>query len=122
MKLLLDENIPVPTAQGLRDVGYDTVHALEAGLAGATDEEVLKYSTETGRYLVTLDKELGDLRLYPPGSHSGIIRLRLRLALSQRVLRTLFALLPELEKVAIEPGCLIVADEKRYRIRHPTSN
>ncbi len=28
------------------------------------------------RYLVTADKEFGDIRVYPPGTHQGILLLR----------------------------------------------
>jgi hypothetical protein len=30
----------------------------------------------TGRLLITLDRGLGDIRAYPPGSHAGILVLR----------------------------------------------
>jgi len=30
-----------------------------------------------GRFLITLDKGFGDIRAYPPGSHPGILVLRL---------------------------------------------
>ncbi|HLJ07790.1 MAG TPA: DUF5615 family PIN-like protein, partial [Acidimicrobiia bacterium] len=30
-----------------------------------------------GRFLITLDKGFGDIRAYPPGTHPGILVLRL---------------------------------------------
>jgi predicted nuclease of predicted toxin-antitoxin system len=38
---------------------------------------VVAVATAEGRVLVTLDRGLGDIRAYPPGSHTGIIVLRL---------------------------------------------
>ncbi|WP_396349630.1 DUF5615 family PIN-like protein [Geodermatophilus sp. DSM 44513] len=41
-----------------------------------TDPQVVAAAAATGRLLITLDRGLGDIRAYPPGSHAGILVLR----------------------------------------------
>ncbi len=49
---------------------------VDEGLAGATDSNVLAEATECDRLVITLDRGFADARMHPPGSHAGIIVLR----------------------------------------------
>ncbi len=60
MKLKLDENLPRRAAHALQRAGHQVDTVVEEGLAGASDQEVIRATTETGRVLVTLDRGLGD--------------------------------------------------------------
>ena len=51
--------------------------ATDEGLIGAPDHDVVAAATAAGRILISLDRGLGDIRAYPPGSHAGIVVLRL---------------------------------------------
>ena len=77
MKFKLDENLPVSSAAILTNVGHDVDTVTDEGLVGAPDREVVAAATAAGRILVSLDRGLGDIRAYPPGSHAGIVVLRL---------------------------------------------
>jgi predicted nuclease of predicted toxin-antitoxin system len=46
-------------------------------MIGAPDREVVAAATAAGRILISLDRGLGDIRAYPPGSHADIVVLRL---------------------------------------------
>lgn len=52
-RLALDEDIRPLLARLLRDRGWDAVPVVEAGRAGAPDEEQLAWATREGRVLVT---------------------------------------------------------------------
>ena len=49
MKLFPDENLSPQHAFELRTEGHDAIAVLEAGLSGATDEQVLRFAVENGR-------------------------------------------------------------------------
>ena len=49
----------------------------DEGLTGAPDHDVVAAATVAGLILISLDRGLGDIRAYPPGSHAGIVVLRL---------------------------------------------
>lgn len=76
MKLLADENIPLASVRGLRDLGHDVLSIAEQS-PGISDEEVLRLSRTEGRVIVTFDRDFGKLvfgrRLPAP---VGILYLR----------------------------------------------
>jgi predicted nuclease of predicted toxin-antitoxin system len=102
VKFKLDENLPVSSARLLAKSGHDvdTVAAAEA------------------RALITLDRGLGDLRAYPPGSHAGIVVLRLtdQSAPAVNDAITELANWSGLEALA---GAVAVLQRGMLRIRHP---
>jgi predicted nuclease of predicted toxin-antitoxin system len=77
VKFKLDENLPVSSVAILTSVGHDVDTVTQEGLVGAPDRDVVAAATAAGRILISLDRGLGDIRAYPPGSHAGIVVLRL---------------------------------------------
>lgn len=57
--------------------GHDMDTAGDERLGGATDDAVLAAAGREQRLLITLDRRFGDIRRYPPGTHGGILVLRL---------------------------------------------
>lgn len=76
MRVKLDENLPTSAAQPLRAQGHDVDTVADEGLAGERDPVVVAAAMAADRLLLTLDRGLGDVRAYPPGSHAGIVVLR----------------------------------------------
>jgi predicted nuclease of predicted toxin-antitoxin system len=118
VKLKLDENLPHDVATALERRGHDVHTVVEEQLAGRSDPVVVAAATAEGRMTLTLDRGIGDLRRYPPGSHAGIVILRpvaqdpvSILALIERLLAT--HALDDLH------GCLVVVEPRRIRIRRP---
>ena len=66
MKLLLDENLSPAQAKPLREMGFDVVCVVEAGMGGAPDERVWEVAAASGRVLVTLDRDFANLLRFPP--------------------------------------------------------
>ena len=60
MRFLADENFPRAAVIALRKSGYDVLWIAEAN-PGAPDDEVLIECIGTGRILLTLDKDFGEL-------------------------------------------------------------
>ena len=77
MKFKLDENLPVSSAAILASAGHDVDTVGEEGLSGAADPDVVAAATAAGRVPISLDVGLADIRGYAPGSHAGIVVLRL---------------------------------------------
>ncbi len=75
MLLYADENFPMPIVVALRHLGHDVVTTLESGKAGQAipDEDVLIFSTESQRALLTFNrKDFIQLHQKMP-HHAGII-------------------------------------------------
>ena len=77
MKFKLDENLPVLSAAILASAGHDVDTVGQERLSGAPNPEVVAAATAAQRVLISLDVGLADIRAYPPGSHAGIVVLRL---------------------------------------------
>src|SRR5580693_1729440 len=104
MNIKLDENLPVRLATLLKDLGHD-VHTLhDERLIGHADREIWEATQKESRFLITQDLDFSDLRLFAPGSHHGILLVRLRSPnrkdLNQRI-RELF----QQENVGEWAGC-----------------
>lgn len=58
--LLVNENFPAPAFKRLRADGFDVVAVTEE-MPGASDRTVLERAHELGRWLVTFDRDYGEL-------------------------------------------------------------
>ena len=118
MKIKLDENLPDRLVAGLTGLGHhvDTVRTEQ--LTGRADPDVWSAAQAAQRFLITQDLDFSDVRRYTPGTHAGLLLVRLtrpgRNALFERV-STVF----QTEKVEEWTGCLVVATEQKIRIRRP---
>ena len=55
-RILSDENVHMDIVSGLRKEGFDLVTAVEAGLAGRKDQEILEYAEEHDLLVLSGDK------------------------------------------------------------------
>jgi len=99
-------------------LGHDVDTVVMEQLVGAEDPDVLAASTMEGRFLVTLDRGLGDIRAYPPGSHGGIVVLRVDSEDAASVTDSLRNFLSS-EDLGDLTGCIVVIRGHLARIRRP---
>lgn len=118
MRFKLDENLPTGLAAQLTVRGHDADTVIDEGLDGHPDPIVVAAATEAERMLVTLDRGIGDLRRYPPGSHAGVLVLRPTSQDPASVLDLVDRLLQThgLDDLA---GCVVIVEPRRVRIRRP---
>lgn len=116
MKIKVDENIPLRLVAALRDVGHDVQTVAEEGLTSRPDAEIWAAACREGRFLITQDLDFSDIRLLRPGTHPGLLVVRLRepgaVALAARVNAALRA--TSIESLA---GCLSVLTDRKLRIK-----
>jgi predicted nuclease of predicted toxin-antitoxin system len=77
MKIKLDENLPLRLASSLKGLGHDVYTAHEEGLGGCADREIWEAAQKESRFLITQDLDFSDARQFVPGSHCGILLVRL---------------------------------------------
>ena len=68
VRWLVNENFPAPSVAVMRASGYDVLSIVESH-SGDADTEVLALAREEGRWLVTFDRDYGELlfaRNYAP--------------------------------------------------------
>jgi hypothetical protein len=121
MRIKLDENLPQQIADSLKSLGHDVHTAQDEGISGCVDSVIWQAAQDEERFLITQDLDFSDLRRFAPGTHHGILLIRLRLP----GLFTLIERIEELfktEDVARWEGCFVVATERKVRVRRPRNS
>ena len=118
MKIKLDEDLPDRLVAVLTGLGHNVDTVRTEQLTGRADPDVWSAAQAAQRFLITQDLDFSDVRRYTPGTHAGLLLVRLtrpgRNALFERV-STVF----QTEKIEDWTGCLVVATEQKIRIRRP---
>jgi len=115
VKIKLDENFPARLVSVLAALGHevDTVDA--EGLAGSDDSRVWAAAQADGRFLITQDLDFADVRRFVPGSHHGVLILRVRAAgataLFDRIMRIFTT-----EATEGWVGNTVVASDRKVRV------
>ena len=78
MRLKLDENLPESLLATLGALGHDVDNVRTEGLSGRADAEVWQAAQKAERFLITQDLDFSDLRKFSPGTHHGLLLVRLR--------------------------------------------
>jgi predicted nuclease of predicted toxin-antitoxin system len=115
-RLKVDENLPKETAELLKAHGCDAVTVLDQGWMRGADTDLWQCIQQERRWLVTADKGFSDVRLYPPGTHAGIILLRVDEEGLESYLRLTAAVVEQLALDEIS-GAIIIISNRGVRIR-----
>jgi predicted nuclease of predicted toxin-antitoxin system len=76
VRIKLDEDLSAMVGEPLLNAGHPVATVLGQGWGGLKDPELWPRVVSEGRFFVTADTGFGDIRVYPPGSHPGILVLR----------------------------------------------
>ena len=118
MKVKLDENIPVRLVDVLSHMGHDVDTVKSEGLTGRPDADVWDASQRDGRLLITQDLDFSDVRNFKPGTHHGLLLVRLRGPGSNALLGRIRAAAQQ-EGLESFARCFAVLTDRKLRIRRP---
>jgi predicted nuclease of predicted toxin-antitoxin system len=119
MKIKLDENMPARLAKRLGLAGHQVQTVRDEGMEGRLDATIWDAAQSEGRFLITQDMDFSDIRRFAPGSHYGILLIRLHAPKRRALIRRVEDLFGQ-ENVSEWGRCLVVATESRLRVRRPT--
>ena len=118
MRVKLDENLPLQLHSILEKLAHDVDTVPQEGLGGRDDLTVWTATQDAGRFLITQDLDFADIRRYAPGTHHGLLIVRLRdpsrRALIQRI-QSVF----QTEEVERWSRCFVVVTDRKIRVRRP---
>lgn len=118
MKFKLDENLPAELAALLTVQGHDVHTVPEESLVGRPDGELFRAATDEQRILLTQDLDFSDVRKFRPGTHAGVVLIRLRDPSRRRIIER-FRRILESEVVDTWGGCFVVLSDRKLRVRRP---
>jgi predicted nuclease of predicted toxin-antitoxin system len=87
----------------------------EERLVGQNDTEIWEAAQKESRFLITQDLDFSDSRKFVPGSHHGILLVRLHSPNRRNLIERIVELFPK-EPVGEWAGCFVVATERKIRI------
>lgn len=118
MRILIDENLPASLTAALRALGHDVEHVHTKDLSGRPDPDVMALAQREERFLITSDRRFADARLFTPGTHAGVLLIRLKHPRRQALFGKVRAIF-ESERVESWRGCFVVASDRKLRVRRP---
>jgi predicted nuclease of predicted toxin-antitoxin system len=92
MLIKLDEHLPRRLVSVLSAFGHDVDTVDIEGLKGADDDSVWTAARSASRFLITQDLDFSDIRRFRPGTHRGLLLVRLRMPGRQALLDRISAL------------------------------
>ena len=117
MKIKLDENIPTKLIRDLAEHGHDVLSVYQQGLKGTSDSILWDKIQDEQRFFITQDLDFSNINNFRPGTHAGILLVRLRepgrLKLRQRI-KDLFANKSPQDNWS---GAFIVLSDHKLRIQ-----
>jgi predicted nuclease of predicted toxin-antitoxin system len=118
MKIKLDENLPETLIPQLAELGHNTDNVRLENIQGQPDAAIREAAQKSGRFFITQDLDFSDVRHYAPGTHRGLMLVRLkvpgRLALAAKIAEA-FAM-PEANTWT---GCFVLLTDHKLRVQLP---
>lgn len=111
--LFADENVHPEVVADQRRRGRDITTALEAGLAGRPDDELIRYAARQGRVVLTHDRDFASL--WWKQSEVGIVYLRPGHIRAEMVMELLIAV--DAYPRDLSPPFLMTAERRENRLR-----
>lgn len=118
MKIKLDENLPDEVVELLRSAQHDVHTVRDESLVGAEDDVVFQAACREQRLLMTQDLDFSDVRRFRPGTHPGIVLIRIQQPSRSRLVARIRETLRH-HSIESWAGCFVVLGEIKIRIQRP---
>ena len=103
MKFLTDENVYTQMVEAIRSLSHDVLDIKEQNLFSMPDPDIIQMAQNTGRILITNDKDFSNILNYPPSQYQGIIVLRLSRLTINGAIKRLIEFLKTFKMVSMIP-------------------
>jgi predicted nuclease of predicted toxin-antitoxin system len=118
MKIKLDENMPNHLVVMLSTIGHEVDTVMEEGMAGRADVDVWERAQNDRRFLITQDLDFSNIQRFRPGTHHGLLLVRLRNPGRLEITRKIQELF-ETEDCSSWQRCFVVLTDKKLRVQRP---
>jgi hypothetical protein len=118
MRLKLDENLPDTLLSALATLNHEVDNVRIEGLSGHADFQVWKAAQEANRFLITQDLDFSDIRRFAPGTHHGLMLVRLRVP-GRRALALRITDVFRAEAVETWARCFVLLTDHKLRVHRP---
>ena len=118
MKIKFDENLPEIVAELLENLGHEVHTVFIEGLNGRNDRVIWHAAQTESRFLITQDLDFSNIHQFSPGTHAGILLVRLHAPSRQNLIAAIENIFRS-ENVEQWSGCFVIATERKTRVIRP---
>jgi hypothetical protein len=118
MRIKLGENLPESLLASLTALGHDVDNVRLEGMAGRADPDVWQAAQSGSRFLITQDLDFSDIRNFAPGTHHGLLLVRMRLPGRLALARRLVSIF-QTEAVETWARCFVLVTDRKVRLHRP---
>jgi hypothetical protein len=118
MKIKLDENLPESLVASLAALDHDVDNVRLESLAGHPDPDIWRGAQNSGRFLITQDLDFSDMRQFIPGTHHGLLLVRVRVPGRLFLTRRLLWLFQN-ENISSWSRCFVLVTDTKIRVHSP---
>jgi predicted nuclease of predicted toxin-antitoxin system len=118
LKIKLDENLPRELGPLLRGMGHDADSVHDEGLDSRPDPDIWAAAQTEGRFFVTQDMDFSDARFFEPGTHAGLLLVRLKNPSRSALTRVVHGFFLR-DAHGCPPSAFIVLSERGPRLYRP---
>jgi predicted nuclease of predicted toxin-antitoxin system len=108
MKIVADESVDYAIIKNLRSSGFEVIAIIEIS-PGISDDEVLKIANNEKAFLITADKDFGELTFRLKKENKGILLLRLFKIENEKKSRILIDLLNK-NNIDFEKSFIVISN------------
>jgi predicted nuclease of predicted toxin-antitoxin system len=116
MRIKLDENLPARLVSILERFGHQTDTVPDEHLTGQPDDQVWRAVCAEERFLITQDLDFSDTRRFAPGTHPGLLLVRLREPGALALAAAIEAIAAQIDDWG---GCFVVLTDNKIRVKRP---
>jgi predicted nuclease of predicted toxin-antitoxin system len=117
MRFKIDENLPLSLNAFFQERQLESESVHNEGLSGKPDAMIIGVCRKENMVLITMDIGFANQKVYPAGTHPGIIVVRIRNQGSRNVLSVIRRFLARQANLEELSGCTVIVEEHRIRIR-----
>lgn len=118
MKIKLDENLPETLVAKLIGHGHDVDNVRLEKITGQPDAAVWQAAQTAGRFFITQDLDFSDIRQFAPGTHHGLMLVRLREPGRQALAARISAALA-MNEAETWCGTFVLLTDNKLRVHSP---
>lgn len=116
MRYLLDQGLPRSAVEHLREVGIESDHVGDLGMAAAGDAAILEEGLNRNAVVVTLDADFHALLALSNASTPSVIRIRME-GLKGIDVALLIKRVAELAQDDLQAGAAVTVNDRRIAIK-----
>lgn len=98
--------------------GHDVDNVIGEGLTGRPDDQVWQKAHTAGRFFITQDLDFSDIRKFLPGTHPGLLLIRLREPGANALVEKVSAAIAGTE-IEQWSHCFVVLTDRKIRVKRP---